>query len=373
MSKLRVGIFRLTLISSLLRRYITLCQYLASPPLKKNGESVLAEWLNNIVEFIEGKVPNVREYTTMESLADTLPQRRWSAEGCQGALPAVTRFKLRRKPDIVLLDMVDNKTESLSWANIRVVCETTATTMHKSKTITGTLQDKAYIMLSVQDDRLFCPTVSFTKDQFGFAVFDCEGRSTFSSSYSTPGSPKRLLRLLGCLVFGRPALIGYDETIKCIKGKAAEIKLLGETWHVERKLNNTISSIGRRTKCWAVSREFDGVRKVFALKDAWPDSSNHDNEFKILTRIRDEKINHGRSLPQLHSWGKVPVPTQNCCIGGTNFINDEDCTTRRRVSSSASSGRIHIRLVSSPVAYPISSFINLKDFVGLFIDAIKGS
>jgi hypothetical protein len=237
-----------------------------------------------------------------------------------------------------------------------------------------------------QDDRSFNPTLFFSGNSFGFHVCDRTGLRCFVAQLNATSSPKHILRILGCLFFGRPATVGYDETIRSESGRAKEIYHDKKWWTVDKELHKSESFVGRSTKCWTVSREDGGGRKTLVLKDTWASTSHAETEPNILRRIRDENINQGRSLPRFHSWSRVDVPITNNEVddaGRPLMIPDSTSRWNRRdpstpgqadlnQSSRDQSSRDHCRLLFGPVAYPLSCFINLKDLVGIFFDVVQG-
>lgn len=346
----------------------------------------MAQWMNRIGVLIEGKVPQVRNYVTIEGEQSTLPQRRWTAAAAGKPLAASSPYSLKRKPDVALVSIINRESMSLTgsdaWSKVDALCETSVTNLSGNMTIEDTLQQKSYIMFMEQDDRLFNPTLFFSGNSFGFHVFDRTGLRCFVAPCGANSSPKHILRILGCLFFGRPATVGYDETIRTEGGRAKEIYHDKQWWTVDRELHKSESFVGRSTKCWIVSREEeDGGRKTLVLKDTWASTSNAETEPNILRRIRDENINQGRNLPRFHSWSRVDVPITN------NKVDDvgrplmvTDSTSRRNPRDASLLGqadpnqfpRDHCRLLFGPVAYPLSCFINLKDLVGIFYDIMQG-
>ena len=350
------------------------------------NENQMAQWMNRIGELIEEQVPQVRNYVTIEGIQSMLPKRRWTAVAAGKPLPASSPYSLKRKPDVALLSVIDGESMSLTetdaWTKVNALCETSATNLSGNTTIEDTLEQKSYIMFMEQDDRLFNPTLFFSGNSFGLRVFDRTGLRCFVATLEASSSPKHILRILGCMFFGRPATIGYDETIRSEGGSAKEIHHDKEWWTVGRELHKSESFVGRSTKCWTVSREDGGGgRKTLVLKDTWASASHAETEPKILRRIRDENINQGRSLPRFHSWSQVGVPiTNNKVDDAGRPIMITDSTSRRSRHDSSISGqahsnqspRVHCRLLFGPVAYPLSCFINLKDLVGIFFDVVQG-
>jgi Fungal protein kinase len=357
---------------------ILLKAFIKSPPL--GNEHRMAQWMNQIGDLIETKNPQVRNYVTIEGEQSTLPKRRWTAAAAGTPLAASSPYGLKRKPDVALVDMIGDEIVSLTgpdgWSKVNALCEMSLTNLSENRTIEETLQQKSYIMFMEQDDRSFNPTLFFAGDYFGLHVFDRLGLHCFVASLNTASSPERILRILGCLFFGRPATVGYDETIRSEGGRAKEIYHDEIWWTVDRELHKSESFVGRSTKCWSVSREdADSGRKTLVLKDTWPNSSHAETEPNILRRIRDENINQGRSLPQFHSWGRVNVPISNNEVDDAGrLLMATDSTSRRSPSNSDpnQSARDHCRLLFGPVAYPVTCFVNLKDLVGIFFDVVQG-
>ena len=212
-------------------------------------------------------------------------------------------------------------------------------------------------------------------------------------------------------------------------GRLIEIAQEGEWWKVEKQVHKNVSFIGWCTNCWIVYREdiSTGEQTKLVVKDLWPSISHVENEYHILKHILDENINDGRSLPHLHSWNRVGAATKNIIHAdsgippGSNtgipvatdsvpahvnnstlhgsapgpvHIDDvasapsthndggapmhidsgimviDDATTQCHIS--LQSGRVHCHQLTGPVAYPISACVNLKDFVGIFIDVVQG-
>jgi Fungal protein kinase len=367
----------------LLQKEVALKTYLKTPPV--GNEDRMAQWMNRIGELIEDKVPQVRNYVTIEGEQSTLPQRRWTAAAAEKPLVASSPYGLKRKPDVALISMINSEnmslTESDAWSKVYALCEISLTNFSGNMTIEATLQQKSYIMFMEQDDRSFNPTLFFSGNSFGFHVFDRTGLRRFVAQLSATSSPKHILRILGCLFFGRPATVGYDETIRSESGRAKEIYHDKKWWTVGRELHKSESFVGRSTKCWTVSREEDGGRKTLVLKDTWASTSHAETEPNILRRIRDENINQGRSLPQFHSWSRVDVPISNNEVDSAGRpLMTSDSTSRRSPRDSSTPGqadpdqssRDHCRLLFGPVAYPLSCFVNLKDLVGIFFDVVQG-
>lgn len=304
-------------------------------------------------------MPNIDKYKDVDGLYRSVPGRKWSSIHADTPLPSGSPYQIKRKPDIVLVEATEDL-HTLEWSKILVCSETT--TVNNNPVTEAMVKEKSYIMFMEQDNRCFVPAVYFQNDRFGFHMYDRNRLQTYRAPLQSTHSPSHLLRIFTHLFFGRPAAIGYDETMSCEEGRAKRVKQCGDWWDVDRELHRSASFIGRSTKCWVVSLKREGsddiIRQV--MKDTWANVLTADNEYKILKRIQN--INGGRSLPQLYNWSRVPVP-----IGDSV----EDDSTARRDHPDAIA-RVHCRLVSGPVAYPLTCFVNLKDFVGALVDATQG-
>jgi Fungal protein kinase len=194
-------------------------------------------------------VPQVRNYMTIEGEQSTLPQRWWTAAAAVGKpLAASSPYGLKRKLDVALISMINGEnltlTGSDAWSKVNALCETSFTDIAGNMTIKETLQQKSYIMFTEQDDRSFNPTLFFSSSSFGFHVFDCTGLHCFVAQLNATSSPKCILHILGCLFFGRPATVGYDETIRSESGRAKEIYHDKKWWTVDKELHKSESFVG---------------------------------------------------------------------------------------------------------------------------------
>lgn len=343
-------------------RQIPFSKFLQEPPIG-SSERVLAIWLNKVGDIIEEEIgPKVREYRSLEDKICVIPKRRWTAMGADKPITAGSPFGLRRKPDVALVETVDDEIPTLNWSNILALCETSATTYSKNPNIRNTVDQKSYCMFTEQDNRSFIPAIILAGDEFALRMYDrCGWEST---RRTTRNGAADLLRTMGCLFFGRPATIGFDETITCIDGKATKVLHCGDIWNIDFVLHKSDSIVGRATKCWAVSRDVDGHQESLVMKDSWPQSHRADAEPKVLERIKKEKINGGRSLPQLHSWERVFRP-----FGNKKFSMLEASTLPRETRKDS---RVHCRQVFGPRATTIDGFVSLKDLIGAFIDIVDG-
>jgi hypothetical protein len=281
---------------------------------------------------------------------------------------------------VVLVNMIGDEIVSMvgpdAWSKVIALCEISVTGFSDNTTIKDTLQQKSYIMFMEQDDQSFNLTLFFSGNSFRLHVFDRLGLHCFVASLNTASSPEHILCILGCLCFGRPATVSYDETIRSEGSRAKEIYHGQIWWTVDRELHKSESFVGQSTKCWSVlGEDADSGCKTLVLKDTWANLSHTETKANILKCIRDEKINQARSLPQFHSWSWVDVPISNNEVGVTGQpLMVTDSTSRQSPSNlnPDQSPRDHCRLLFGPVTYPVTCFVNLNDLVGILLNVVQG-
>jgi hypothetical protein len=180
-----------------------------------------------------------------------------------------------------------------------------------------------------------------------------------------------LLRIIVGLMFARPSVIGYDETIKCdVNGKAVSIMVGEEEYNVEEELFRSDALKGRATRCWRVSRmEEQGIREKFVIKDSWVDTRRTRSEIETLRLIQARGLCKGGGVPKLIHGEDVPF------YGGTNLepISTKDSTARRRAPNGKLEERVHRRLLMGPVGMRIIDFKSLKELVGVFVNVVEGN
>ena len=319
----------------------------------------MAKWMNQIGTIIESRVPDIRKYTD-RGAQHVVPQREWTALHANTPLPPGSLYQIKCKPDIVLVEKSGN--DNLQWSDILGFSETT-TILYNPRT-EPSVKQKSYIMFMEQDNRSFNPVIYFKDDHFGFHLYDRNGLQKYFMKVKAVRAASNILHILAHLLFGRPASIGYDETIQCKGGRAERIMQRNEWWNVDRELYNSPSFVGQSTKCWVVSRgEGNDIPIRLVLKDTWASAPSAENEYKVLKRIKEENINGGRSLPRLHDWDYVPVPP---------IYDGIDAESTAHCDPDNVTARVHCRLLSGPVAYPLECFVNLKDLMGALADTVQG-
>ena len=231
------------------------------------------------------------------------------------------------------------------------------------------IKQKLYIMFMEQDNWSFNPVIFFKSTVYGFHLYNCYGLQTHQAKLLTIHAAKDILCIIVHLFFGCPASIGYDKTMQCEEGRAKWIMQCEEWWDVEKELYKSPLFVGQNTRCWVVLRKEkdSNVPTRLILKDTWTSAPNAENEYKILKRIKEENINGRQSLPQLHSWNYIRLPPG---------LYDGDTIEFTRHHYAHASGVVpwqHCHLLSGPVAYPLSCFVNLKDIMGALHDALQGT
>jgi hypothetical protein len=329
------------------------------------SESNTADWLNRIGDtLIRIHHQKLGAYIDANRQPIVPSKKVWS---CSHAGTPLKGTAFDRKPDMILVDEHFATSNTPTWHKVHALCEITRSERAKSKTIKDTITQKSYLMFISQDNRCFAPSLDICDGYFTFTVIDRSGMVVDVTSKITD-DPLTLLRIIVGLMFGRPSVIGYDETIECDdEGRAINVMVDGKKYDVEEELFRSESFMGRATRCWRVSITEDDITKEFVVKDSWVDTRRTQNEIDILKYIESNGVREG--VPKLVCGEDVLV-----CDGWDDTHTELhyiiDCTARRRVGSGEK--RIHRRLLMGPVGTRITNFRTLKELVGSFIDVIKG-
>lgn len=339
---------------------------LANPPSLWSEENIAA-WMNDIGNSFQGlyelenKQIALGAYIDAHGINVASTRRIWTHKHAGAILDGSS---IPRKPDTILLDQ--NSLNSPTWSKVRALCEVTVTERNKSKTIKDTILQKSYIMFMTQANRRFVPSLSFTCDSFTLTICDRAGVVS-SATMKVVDNPLILLRIIVCLMFGRPSAIGYDETIRCNEeGKATSVWVNRREYKVEEELFKSDSMRGRATRCWRVSTtdSENGIGEEFVIKDSWADTRRTQSEILMLNLIQSQGLCNGKGIPKLIDGEDICVPI------GTHYIKDS--TACRRVPGGHTEERVHRRLVMGPVGKHITNFKTLKELIGAFIDIVKG-
>jgi hypothetical protein len=341
---------------------------LTQPPSDWSEESI-ANWLNSIgaaLEMIYTEINDKPIGSYWDARGnETISQRRtWSHAQKHKTLRG---SEILRKPDLILLNQ---NSVTRTWQKVHALCEVTCSPRAKNRTLKDTVLQKSYITLALQSNRTFIPCLDIANDTFKFSVIDRTGLVT-SNVMKIKQNFIVLLRIIVGLMFARPSVIGYDETIKCnVNGKAVSIMVGGEEYNVEEELFRSDALKGRATRCWRVSRmEEQGIREKFVVKDSWVDTRRTRSEIVTLRLIEARGLCKGGGVPKLIHGEDVPL------YGGTGSepISTKDSTARRRVPSGKVEERVHRRLLMGPVGMRIIDFKNLKELVGAFVNVVEGN
>lgn len=319
---------------------ISIEKIISSIPLNtpsSRTEQDIASWLNSLGCDLHTQVglPILRE---------------WSSK-CHRKSPDGS--DIRRYPDIMLLDVGSDTAPH--WQSIRALSETTREGV-KSDRIIGTITQKSFIIFCKQLCRRFVPSLSFTKDHFCFTVCDRSGIIKTPYIPLNDDNKGTLLRALAGLALAKEKFIGYDETMHC--GATGEIKSISvgnDEYTVVKNLFMARALKGRATQCWHVQKGGED----FIIKDSWINTKRTTSEIETLRILEDVK-----NVPRLIQGLDLPSPHDNGKI---------DSTLDRRHQNLAKENRVHRRLVMSPVAEPLSSFVSKKELIGALMDVVRSN
>jgi Fungal protein kinase len=137
--------------------------------------------------------------------------RIWNANFCNTVLEGSL---ILQKPDIILLDVA--KLSPTTWTSVRATTEVT-TQEHKTKTISNTVTDKSYIILTTQPNCVLILILSIWGNfNFRVTTTDCQGQ-LLSSAYCIGelclADLLRFLQLMIGFCFAPKSVVGYDPTM----------------------------------------------------------------------------------------------------------------------------------------------------------------
>jgi hypothetical protein len=317
------------------------CQTWITPDLKerKQREVMLADFLNKVV-------------ADLEAITGRSALRNWDASFCNSPLLG---SPIVRKPDVVLLDA--DRRHPVRWASVRAIAEIT-TQSREPKTISNTVTDKSYVILTTQPNRVFVPILSFWNDwQCRLTVTDRQGQ--LRSQVFELGTPWhaasccQFLRLIIGFCFADKVVVGYDPTMKTdAKDKVEFISCDGKEFKVIKVLFEAQSLIGRATHVWLV--EYEG--RKYILKDAWVENSRPISEFTCL-----ESLKGVQGVAQLFCGADV-------CVNGetlhTGLIRAGGWGNKKKF-------RVRRRIVLSTIGEHIATFSSKKELISAFRDITK--
>jgi hypothetical protein len=295
-------------------------------------EPGMASWMNDIAESVK-------------SHTQKTPARQWNSSYCTTLLSGSS---IKRKPDLALLST--HTTKEPSWPEVRGLCEVTSSVTFHS-TISSTVQQKAFIMLSTQHDRRFVPVLSFANRSFRITLCDRAG-IVLSATGDVERDSYILFRIIIAFLFGDDEVIGYDASMRHgLYGEITSITAGGLEYTVMKKLFSAEVMRGRATQCWHVERGGE----QYVIKDSWVQSGRTSNEIDLLKEMADVE-----GVPDL-VWG------------GEVLLSDGtvDSTALNRIGITYSEERVHRRLVMQPVGERIQTFRSKKELISVLIDLVK--
>lgn len=337
-----------------------------SRPPEDWSEVNTCQWLNDIGDTLRQAKLDAN-YTNNNGQVATPSKRIWSSAYSSIFMKHSNKHNPvpLRKPDIILID--NDFDGDISWPQVHALAEVTRTELIKSRTIKDTVYQKSYVMFRSQDNRSFVPSLYFTGE--GFFTFNVCDRSgiVYTTTLEIADHPLILLRILTGLMFGRPSVVGYDETVQCDSlGRAVLIRVGGLDYRVKAELFKSTALRGRATRCWSVE-SVDERKEGFVLKDCWADVRREQSEIVILKLIRELGLCESHYVPRLVHGENVPI-LLNVMMG----LYGDDCTARRRGEDSSVEGRVHRRLLMKPLGRHLTDFRCLHELVGAVIDAVEG-
>lgn len=332
------------------------------------SEETMAKWLNDIGEMLRHLHPGAGEYTGVNGEPVAPPKRVWRSQYSKNRLGG-SDYSL--KPDLILVDEESGQHDS-NWPAVQVLGEVTQTEMKRSRTIKETVHNKSFLMFTTQANRVFSIAIMFTGgNSFTLNVCDRSG-SVRSKTLVISQHPVDLLRVIVGCVFARPGVLGRDETIKCIKGKADEISLGCAKYKVMEELFSSEALRGRATKCWRarkIGEDGNLEGENVAIKDSWADTRRAQNEIKILKAITMTKLYEEFCLPKFVDSWDVP----SFCSRSLRPFPGSTPTSSRRRKHSTVEGRAHRRLVTTPVGKKLVAFGSIKELLQCMIATVKGN
>ena len=193
-----------------------------------------------------------------------------------------------RKLDIILVDKSFDG--EISWLQVHALAEVTHTELIKSRTIKDTVYQKSYIMFRSQDNRNFIPSLYFTRE--GFFTFNV-------CTLKVADHPLIPLHIIVGLIFGHPAMIGYDETIQCdAHGRARTIRVGRLNYLVRVELFKSSALHGWAMRCWSV-KSTDERKEGFVVKDCWADARCEQSKLSVLKIIQELDLCESHGMPRL--------------------------------------------------------------------------
>lgn len=175
---------------------------------KFKNENTGARYLNTIILYVYAYIKN------LPNVENRKPKRFWTANYHNTLLPNDTLYC---KPDMALVDLVDGKLihpGAIRWHHIYSVAEATTTPRYTAR-MKNTITTKSYFMLCHQGDRNFSPCISIHGGKFNLVITDRQGEvRSQERSFDSISGVVEFLQILIILVFCDGPHVGLDRNME---------------------------------------------------------------------------------------------------------------------------------------------------------------
>lgn len=327
---------------------------MCTPPGKgsiaKKAEHVISLWLN--------KVASIWGTTLTENSTRVRLPRTWSWDASTRPLNGITK----RKPDIILTDCFKTPGGAWMWKDVLAFIEVTSMA-DITPGIKNTMYAKAFMIFQSQQHRRFVIALAICRLSLYFNVFDRAG-AIHSSRINMMDDPQLVLRIIGGLVFGEFADIGYDPTLTLTsEGTVKTARCKDVEYDITSTLfaNNMIR--GRATICWSAKRHDE----EYVIKDNWPNTMRTKSEHQFLERAKERGVS---GVPRLIGYEDLPVNQVVDSSVPSRILTPED-VKRHAGTKMEIEMRAHRRLVLQPQAVPLPHFSSRRELISVLADIVQ--
>ena len=332
-------------------------------------------WLTDLVKFLGETFPVISADGSQRHVR--APVRSWSSATANSPPSGGTQS---RKPDLILLDneicvKAEDKKIKPGWALIKAFIEVTQNQHSVFTNMLTNIVQKAYLMFESQPYRRYVIALAFVKKErspsWTLIVVDRSGVITTTPFSFTRTNGITLAMVLYCLCFGSVRSIGIDETMTLCKetGVVTHITVTGETptsgkkrvtriFEVVRPIHNVPQLSGRATHVWLVRRK----DIYYILKDSWPLGTKPFSEIRHLLKINQTIMQNPAMYAKLKHTYPILVVGQE--------LPDETGDYRVELTDSFFS-RVHRRIVTKPIADPLTSFSSKFELCSVLCDVVQ--
>ncbi|EPQ57055.1 hypothetical protein GLOTRDRAFT_137483 [Gloeophyllum trabeum ATCC 11539] len=264
-----------------------------------------------------------------------------------------------RRPDVLFFE----KEGPQSWET--VISHWEVKNKHKywrqARTQVG---EGARLIYESQYDRRFVVAASILGFDIILHLLDRAGEVS-SATFDMRGQPRAFLRIFTATIFSEKDRLGYDPSITTLEDGRRCVTVAQESYVIEDWVYRSHSIRGRGTACWRASR--NGV--TYAIKDYWTDMSRAVTEAEFLREAENHAV---EGVPRLVAHEVAEFRGQKDTTKLIRPILSEEMYSKMYLDAYTSVGeRVHMRLVMTPFAMPITHFKTKGELVGAFIDVIE--